>query len=65
MEWLKHEYAERHVETKYKTGYKAAHEEAQARHDGKPWTDEEPTQSYLLRLRTPPSYISCRRETFC
>jgi hypothetical protein len=52
LEWLKHETAERHHERKYKSGYSKAHDRAQKKYDGQPWNNEG-TQSYLLRLRTP------------
>ena len=35
--WLKHEYAERHHELKYNSGYNEAHERAQRLYNGYPW----------------------------
>lgn len=38
--WIKHECAERHHELKFNSGYSAAHERAQSKYDGYPWSDE-------------------------
>ena len=38
--WIKHEYAERHHELKYDSGYSEAHERAQSRYDGYPWENK-------------------------
>ena len=37
LTWVKHEYAERHHELKYDSGYAEAHERAQSLYDGSPW----------------------------
>lgn len=37
MEWLKHEYAERFIESTYDAGYTESHDRAQSRFDGNPW----------------------------
>jgi len=36
--WIKHEFAERHHELKYGSGYSEAHDRAQSRYDGHPWS---------------------------
>jgi hypothetical protein len=38
--WIKHEYAERHHELKYASGYNEAHNRAQTRFDGAPWENQ-------------------------
>jgi hypothetical protein len=38
--FLKHEFAERHHEQKFSTGYNKAHERAQKKYDGSPWQDQ-------------------------
>jgi hypothetical protein len=40
MEWLKHEYAERYIESTYDAGYTESHDRAQSRFDGNPWKDD-------------------------
>ena len=40
MEWLKHEYAERFIESTYDAGYTESHDRAQSRFDGNPWNDD-------------------------
>ena len=37
IRWIKHEYAERHYELKYNSGYDEAHQRAQSRYEGDPW----------------------------
>ena len=37
IEWLKHEFAERHHELKFSSEYSAAHNRAQKRYDGNLW----------------------------
>ena len=37
IEWLKHEFAERHHELKFDSGYSDAHNWAQKRYNGNPW----------------------------
>lgn len=38
--WIKHEYAERHHELKYDSGYNEAHNRAQTLFDGAPWENQ-------------------------
>ena len=44
--WLKHEFAERHHETKFDSGYSEAHKRAQKRFDGDPWPSIEFDHDY-------------------
>jgi len=40
MEWLKHEHAERYIESTYDAGYTESHDRAQSHFDGNPWNDD-------------------------
>jgi len=37
IEWLKHEFAEKHHKLKFNSGYSAAHNRAQKRYNDNPW----------------------------
>ena len=46
--WIKHEWAERHHELKYGSGYSEAHNRAELRFDGAPWKDQFLGTNYKL-----------------